>query len=175
MQRIKSVINQKPKYNRTPDAWVKQSPELLTDPFQKLKKREESNAEKAGIATKKVIKQMKFEVVAWGFDKNNVNRPFSPTEQINIPCEKRVYFKLKYKLPPNVRSLIWLRASTSYIGSPSGAHKGEGELVGVLAASKPSKENKFKIIVRLLMPNSRSETAAELPCNIIWESAENQD
>ena len=171
MSSIKKLMTASPKRGPIP-SWLSLSPEQLSGRLTELKTSKQNNAEAAKAASEEAIKQMKFQVVAWGFDKNNVNKPFSPDEEIRVPLRKQVYFKVKYQLPPQVRCSIWLRARSSYCGSFAHNGRNSGEFVGLLAGSRARRENKLQISVRLSMPESRSVIAAELPCNIAWGDAE---
>ena len=152
-----------------PPEWVKYAPERLEGRLTALKNIKQKNAATARAATTEMVKKMRFQVVAWGFDKNKVNKPFSPSTPIRVPLNKTVYFKVRYQLPPQVNARIWLRADTSYCGSPAHFGKNRGEFVGLLAARKAAVEKTLKISVRLNMPESSSVDAVNLPCNIIWE------
>ena len=111
---------------------------------------------------------MKFQVVAWGWSETEVNNHFSPGHVIKVPLEKRIYFKVRYQLPPRVNCRIWLRADSSYLGSPFHSGKGKGEFTAVLAARRRATEKQLKIRIALPMPESKDTLAAALPCNIIW-------
>ncbi len=116
--------------------------------------------------------KLQFQVVSWGYEKNNADTPFSAEEQLKIPLEKSVYFKVKYQVPPEQQMRMWLNAQTSYVGSFAHIGKGTGEFTAVLRARKPARENKLQIKISLTLPESKSTLAAELPCNIIWGDIE---
>ena len=111
---------------------------------------------------------MKFQVVAWGWSETEVNNHFSPGHVIKVPLEKRIYFKVRYQLPPGGNCRIWLRADSAYLGSPFHSGKGKGEFTAVLAARRPATEKQLKIRIALSLPESKDTLAAALPCNIIW-------
>lgn len=171
MSDIQKTIVASPGKKAVPE-WLYFPPERLKEQLAELKTTKQNNADKAKAASEKAVEQMKFQVVAWGWSKNSVNTPFYPTETIKVPLKKNVYFKVKYQLPPNVGSAIWLRSDNSNIGSFAHRGRGQGEFVALLAAIKSAKEDKLKIIIRLSMPESKEMTAAELPCNIVWGNEE---
>ena len=117
---------------------------------------------------KKIKNKLQFQVVSWGYEKDNADTPFSAEKQLKLPLEKDVYFRVKYQLPPQQKIRMWLCAQTSYVSSCAHIGQDSGEFTAVLRARKPARENKLQIIISLVLPESKSIRAAELPCNIIW-------
>ena len=169
MNRISNVLRSVPnRKTPRPPKWLKYPPAKLAPLLNNLKKTKSANARKAHIETEKIKSKMKFQVVAWGWSETEVNNHFSPGHVIKVPLEKRIYFKVRYQLPPGVNCRIWLRADSSYLGSPFHSGKGKGEFTAVLAARRPATEKQLKIRIALSLPESKDTLAAALPCNIIW-------
>ena len=171
MERLNTALKS-PGDTKVPPRWVKSSPLVLKNRLIKLKKQKNKNAKTAQRQTEKIKNKLQFQVVSWGYEKNNADTPFSAEEQLKIPLEKSVYFKVKYQVPPEQQMRMWLNAQTSYVSSFAHIGKGTGEFTAVLRARKPARENKLQIKISLTLPESKSTLAAELPCNIIWGDIE---
>ena len=121
---------------------------------------------------KKIKEQAKFKITAWGYDKDNINTPFSPDEKMNIPLKKDVYFKVVYEMPQDVTASIMLKSRYGRRPLLRKINDSNGEFVARLCGTRNTKDNSFFIVVKLNEPGSRGFVAAKLPCNIVWGNAE---
>ena len=168
MQTLRDILEGRAPKRRTgsltpPPAWLRQSPEELIPMLEKKKQA----AARAVEAAKKAKKEVSFEIIAWGLDKDKVDRPFDPGQEIRLPVKKGVFFKVRYRVPETPKSMILMRTLSAVGNSPYVS--GSGEYVFILRNRRAGRQNKIYFLLRLQMEESGFFTAAELPCRITWE------
>ena len=117
---------------------------------------------------RKIVRKAKFKIVSWGKGPAKPYQPFRSSELISVPAGTPVSFKIRYELPKDLRSQIWLRAPNVSVSSPSGLFQGRGEVVQFLNYTHPYECTSLQIKMRIA-GHSDEIVAAEIPCRIVWK------
>ena len=173
MPALRDIVRSRNADKKTPlpPRWVRRSPEQLAPMLDDLRKKRMQDAADAAKASEAVKGKFSFKIVAWGLDEDRVDRPFDPRREIKVPVQTRVYFRVRYSGPTYTKPkpLVFMRMPMVSYSSPGRYVSGDGEFVAMLAYTRPCRQNKIVMRMRLRMNESRTFDAAELPCRVVWE------
>lgn len=171
MSDLRSIAGSRAVDKKTPAPpyWVCRSPEQLAPMLENLRQEKLRDAANAKKVSETVKNKFSFKVVSWGLEKDKVDRPFDPRREIKVPVGTEVYFRVRYRVPAGTKAIVYMRMPSVSWSSTGRRVSGKGEFVSMLAYTKPSRQNKIVMSVRLQMKESKTFKAAELPCRVIWE------
>ena len=170
ISKTRELLAAKPQDRKTSvPGWMRKSPQELVPMLEERRQAKYRDAEDAAKASEIAKGRVSFEVIAWGLDGKNVDRPFDPKQEIRVPAGKRVFFRVRYHMPADMKAVVYLRMPNVPISGVGQKASGDGELVSHLTYSSPCRQEKIQMKICLLMKESRPVVAAELPCIVIWE------
>ena len=171
MKTLRRILASPVKKRRSPPPpeWVKKSPEELGPMLDRLLETKKQDAARAAQASEAARGKMSFEITAWGFAEDQVDRPFDPEKEIRIPAGTPVYFRVRYRMPESLRVTVYLQMPRVSISSFGHRISGSGEFVSMLCCNHPSRQTRMQLDAHLLMKENSIFRAAELPCLVIWE------
>ena len=132
-----------------------------------------SDSEKS--ARKERIRQLKekfrkseFTIVSWGYEQDAVNRPFAPDKLIKLKKGQKIFFKIRYRLTPERRSIIWVMCDKAYSFTASGFEPSSGEIIRAVSCNTPGKRDALKVT---LIPRNKEkmDNIISIPCKLIWQ------
>ena len=165
IRRISAIIKNRTNKTILP-AWIKNSPRQLIGKMQKFDDDKYSEAAKAADAMEQVMKNSTLKVEAWGFDKEHIVHTFNPDTLLTLPCNKDIFFKVRYNVPKYINVAFHMYSEKTYQHTLEAWNNGE-VFIQKLNCRNPGKDNNFKLIMYVNMPESEY-AVADLPCNIVW-------
>ena len=169
MQDLREILNKRPSSSALPPAWLMKSPRQILPMLEDLQKKKQEAFERSRKTIENAKQESSFEVAAWGLKMDKVDRPFDPRREIRVRKGTYVYFKVRYRIPEKLRTILYLRMPAVSVSSVGQRVSGSGEFVSMLCYKRPSSQNKLLIHMRLAVADSPTLPVAELPCKVVWE------
>lgn len=169
MQSLREILNKRPSSSALPPAWLMKSPRQILPMLEDLQKKKQEAFERSRKTIENAKQESSFEVVAWGLKMDKVDRPFDPRREIRVRNGTYVYFRIRYRIPEKLRTILYLRMPSVSVSSVGQKVSGSGEFVSMLCYKRPSSQNKLLIHMRLATADSPTLPVAELPCKVVWE------
>ena len=150
--------------------WLRQSPEELRPMLAGMLEKKKKAAAEAARVSAEVKKQSSFKIVAWGLEKEKVDRPFDPERELRAAAGKEIFVKVRYTVPQKPRIMVFPRMpSVATRSSHRGLVSGDGEFTVRLFSRNPVRRKALTVLMRVPMPEAGFSPAAVLSCPVAWE------